>query len=405
MFMARAGIGLLAAVGLTALGCNHAPQQAATVKPAEVFVTQPVTKEVTEFEDFTGRTEAVDSIEIRARVTGYLDKVHFKEGAEVKQGDLLFEIDPRPYQAELDRAEANVVQAQAHLTRLDSDFERAKGLIKNQAIGKEEFDRISGDRAEAAAALGVAQASRALAKLNLDYTKITAPITGRISRRYIDPGNLVKADDTVLTSVVSQDPIYAYFDVDERTVLRLRRLIQEGKIRSARETEVPVLLGLADEEGFSRHGTINFADNRVDPNTGTLRVRAIFPNAERILSAGLFVRIRLPVGTPHPALLIPEQALGTDQGQKFLYVVTPANEVEYRKVKIGPMSDGLRVIEDGLKAGERVIVNGLQRVRPGVTKVEAKPAPLTAPSTTAKKTPVTFAWPGGETKAATAGAR
>jgi RND family efflux transporter MFP subunit len=382
MSMVRTWPLLLAAFGVTALGCGRGQPPAAQTKPPEVIVGLPVTKEITDYEEFTGRTDAVDSIDIRARVTGYLDKVNFKEGTEVKQNDVLCEIDPRPYQAEVDRAQANVVQAQAHLTRLDSDYQRAESLLKNQAIGKEDYDRVAGDRAEAAAALGVAKAGLALAQLNLNYTKVISPISGRISRRYVDPGNLVKADDTILTSVVSLDPIYVYYDVDERTLLRIRRLVKEGKIQPAGGGQLPIALGLSDEDDFPHPGVINFVDNRVDPMTGTLRVRGVFPNppqaslsgsTTRLLSPGMFARVRLPIGGPHKALLIPEKALGTDQGQKYVYVVNGQNVVEYHRVKIGSLKDGLRVIDEGLQPGERVIVDGLQRARPG-QKVEPKAA-------------------------------
>jgi RND family efflux transporter MFP subunit len=334
------------------------------------MVSLPISKYVTDYEDFTGRTEAVAMVEIRARVTGYLENARFKEGAEVEKGDVLFEIDPRPYQADLAKAEANVIQAEAHQRRMDSDFRRAQRLLPQNSISREEFDKIVGDRAEGEASLGVARASRDLSKLNLNFTKVTAPIGGRISRRLIDPGNMVKADETALTTIVSLDPIYAYFDVDERTLLRLRRVVQEGKA-SSDTTGVAVLMGLADEEGYPHQGTINFEDNRVDSGTGTLRVRAVFPNPKRVLSPGLFARIRLPVGTAHPAILIAEQALSTDQGQKFVYVLNDKNEVSYRPVSVGRLHDGLRVINKGVGKDDRVVVSGVQRIRPGA-KVEPK---------------------------------
>jgi RND family efflux transporter MFP subunit len=339
--------------------------------PPEVKVSLPLSREVTDYEDFPGRTEAVNSVEIRARVTGYLTKVHFKEGADVKEGDVLFEIDARSYEAELARAEGNVAQSEGHLKRLNSDFQRASNLLAKSAMGREDYDRIVGDRTEATGAVAVAKAARDLAALNLSYTKVLAPLSGRISRRWIDPGNLVKADDTPLTSIVSLDPIYAYFDVDERTTLRLQRLVREGKGQWALGEGLPVLLGLADEEGFPRRGTINFSENRVDPDTGTWRLRALFANPDRALNPGLFVRMRLPIGVPYKATLVSEQALSTDQGQKFVYVVDDANQVAYRRVKTGRLHDGLRVITEGLNPGEKVVVSGLQRVRQGI-KVDPK---------------------------------
>jgi RND family efflux transporter MFP subunit len=349
------------------VGCGPSQAQPGpSQQPPEVLVSLPVSREVTDYVDFPGRTEAVNSVEVRARVTGYLDKVHFQEGADVKQGDLLFEIDPRTYQAEFARAEANLGQVQAHLTRMEADYQRASDLLPGRRISREEFDKTVGDRREASAALGVAKANRDLAELNLNFTKVCAPLSGRISRRYIDPGNLVKADETALTTIVSLDPIYAYFDADERTTLQLQRLIRQGKIRWSPGTELPVLLGLADEDGFPKQGTINFADNRVDPDTGTWRLRGIFHNSDHALSPGLFVRMRTPIGKPYWATLLSEEALGTDQGQKFVYVVDDKNKVEYRRVKVGRLHHGLRVITEGLTPTERIIVSGLQRVRPGI---------------------------------------
>lgn len=371
----------------TFVGCGSSQAQPglALPPPPEVLVSLPVTRQVTDYVDFPGRIEAVNSVEVRARVTGYLEKVNFKEGADVHQGDVLFEIDPRPYQADCDRAEANLVQAQAHLSRLETDYQRAVELLPGRRISREEFDRIAGDRREASAAVGVAKANRDLSNLNLSFTKVRAPITGRISRRYIDPGNLVKADDTALTVIVSLDPIYAYFDADERTTLRLQRLVRAQKIKWSPEAGLPVQLGLADEEGFSKQGTINFADNRVDADTGTWRLRAIFANADFSLSPGLFIRMRAPVGEPYRATLIAEQALSTDQGQKLVYVVNDQKMVEYRRVKVGALHDGLRVISENLTPTEPVVVSGLQRIRPGI---EVSPKlvkmPLVAGNTTTK---------------------
>jgi RND family efflux transporter MFP subunit len=399
---------LVSSLGL--LGCEEAKPKLGETKPPLVVVSPAVTDYVIDYEDFTGKTDAVFSVDVRARSTGYLEKVHFKDGDEVKEGDLLFEIDPRPYQADLARAEATLNQSEAHFSRLDADFHRAKNLYSRNSIGREEYDKIQGDRAEAEAMVGIARATRDLAKLSLGFTKITAPIAGRLSRRMVDPGNLVKADDTILTSIVSLDPMYVYFDVDERTLLRIRRLVREGRVKTRQEAEVPVLVALSDEEGFPHKGTINFSDNKVDPNTGTLRVRGIIENpplkgrSMRVLSPGLFTRVRLPIGSPHKEVLIPEEAIGTDQGRKYLYVVKdekkkdgkgPSKDdkdasavthvVVDRTVKVGPSHGGLRVVTEGLKANEMVIVSGLQRVRPG-SKVETRlkePAPSDAASQTA----------------------
>ena len=345
--------------------------------PPEVLVSRPTNREISDYEDFTGRTDAKFSVEVRARVTGYLDKVMFEDGAEVEAGAPLFEIDPRPYLAAYERAKANFDQAEARQLRAEADFRRINTLYGRGTASREEFDAIKDTFVEARAAVGVAQADSDLAELNLSFTKVSAPIAGRLSRGMVDAGNLVQADMTPLTSIVSLDPIYVYFDIDERTVLRIRRLIREGKIKSRTEAEVPVNVALADEDDFPHAGTINFSDNRVDPNTGTLRVRGVIPNpVPRILSPGMFVRVRLRIGTPHEAILIAERAIGTDQGQRFLFVVGDDGIVEERRVKVGTLNeDGLRVIEEGLMEGEQVVVNGVQRIRRGKKdqKVIAKP--------------------------------
>jgi RND family efflux transporter MFP subunit len=341
------------------------------------MVSSPISKSVTEYEEFTGMTQAMQTIEIRSRVPGYLAKIYFKEkeGAEVKKGELLFEIDPRPYQAELAQAEANLALAEAHAERLTQDLRRDEKL-RSGVISQADYDKTVGDQKEAVAAVGSSKAARDRAKLNLEYTKIRAPIDGRISRRMIDEWNMVKVEDTPLTTIVSVDPIYAFFDVDEGTSLRLTRLVREGKLASFEKPNYPVELGLADEEGLPHQGTVDFVDNQLDGGTGTLRMRGIFANKERLLTPGLFVRIRLPLGEPHPAMLVAEQAIGRDQGQKYVFVVSDANKVEYRRIKVGKLHDGLREVIDGLKREERVIVNGLQRVR---DKAEVVPTEVPMP--------------------------
>jgi RND family efflux transporter MFP subunit len=384
--LARTRLLPAALLALAVVGCGRGQKAAVEPKPTDVVVSEPVIQRIADYEEFTGRIDAVDSIDIRARVTGYLEKANFKEGDEVKQGVVLFEIDPRPYKAALDQAEAQITLAEARLKDANADVERNKPLVGSGATSKSDFDKLVADRDVAAAQVEAAKANTETNRLNLNFCRVTAPISGRVSRRYIDPGNLVKADDTVLTRVNSQNPIYAYFDVDERTLLKFRRLIREGKIKSSRESAIRVDLALADERGFEgehdqpRHqGVFDFADNRVDPTTGTLQVRVRIDNpklAEGIwlFSPGMFVRVRLPVGVPHDALLIPEKALGTDQGQKFVFVVTEVkdkdtNQAAYRvasrRVKVGSLHGELRVIEDGLKPGEVVVVSGLQRIRDG----------------------------------------
>ncbi len=357
---------------------------------AAVVVSRPVAGEITDYEDFPGRTEAIKTTEVRARVTGYLEdglRELGKEGSEVSKDEVLFKVDPRIYRAELKRAEGTLQQAKAHLSRLELDFKRAAPLLPSQAISREDYDKIVGDRDEAQAAVTIAEAALDLAKLNVDFTEVKAPFAGRVSRQMIDRGNMVKADETVLTTIVALDPIYVYFDVDERSVLKFRRLMQAGKVKSARDSVAPVCMGLVDEveeDGtprFPHEGTINFVDNRIDPMTGTLRLRGVFPNAKRLLSPGLFARIRVPIGKPHPAILVPEEALGSDQGQSFLYVVTDDNLARKRYVKVGPPQDGrLRVIESGLTGSERVIQKGLQRVRDGAPVTLQEETPPGAPS-------------------------
>src|SRR5262249_53278486 len=246
-------------------------------------------------------TDAVKTVEIRARVTGYLDKVYFEEGTEVAQGTPLFEIDPRPYRTAYDQAVGNLESMEARLKRQDGDLKRAERLVATKALSNEDYEKIIGDRGETAASFRGLRAAVERAKQDLDWTKVTAPISGRLSRQFIDPGNVVKAEDTVLTTIVSLDPMYVYFDVDERTHLRLKRLALEAKTKSVSQASVPVFMGLADEIGYPHEGKINFEDNRIDSTTGTLRIRGVFANEGRLLSPGLFARIRLPVGAPYQA--------------------------------------------------------------------------------------------------------
>ncbi|HEV3162596.1 MAG TPA: efflux RND transporter periplasmic adaptor subunit [Isosphaeraceae bacterium] len=349
-------------------GCARAPSGAPQAAPTAVAVSRPVERDVTDFADFTGRVAAVDSVELRARVWGYLDKVNFKEGGLVQKGDVLFEIDPLTYRAALDLAEGNLASMQARLLRLNADLARAQRLLERGAISREEYDKVAGDRGEAAASREAMKGAEERAKLDLHYTKVTAPISGRVSRYVVTVGNVVQAGDqggTLLTTIVSVDPMYVYFDMDEHTVLRLRQLVREGKADSPGDGGAPVWLGLANEDGYRHEGTINFVDNQVNPRTGTMRMRGVFPNGDQALTPGLFARVRVPIGRPHKALLVSDRALDTDQGQKVLYVLSEKNAVVCRPVRLGALHDGLREITEGLKLGERVIVNGLQQVRPG----------------------------------------
>jgi RND family efflux transporter MFP subunit len=348
-----------------AVGCTREGQQMPPPKPPEVLVGYPVTSQVTDYEDFTGRTDAIHSVDIKARATGYLNKVCFKDGADVKKGEKLFEIDPAPYLAERDRAKASVAQSQARLNRLNADLRRAEFARGRGAIAAEELEKVIGDRDEAAAGLKVSQEGQRIAELNLSYTRVLAPTDGRMTRRLVDTGNMVKADETLLTTLHKLDPMYAYFDVDERTVLRIRELTRQGKIRPMRDGKMKVFLGTSRDEGFPHEGKIDFASAFIDSSTGTQSVRGVFDNKDLSLIPGLYVRIRLPIGNPYQAVLVTEKALGTDQGRKFVYVVNEKNEAIYKPVQLGPVHKGMRVVREGLTANDWIIVSGLQRVRPG----------------------------------------
>jgi RND family efflux transporter MFP subunit len=334
-------------------------------------------REVTDYEDFTGRTDAISTVDIRARVTGYLNEVNFKDGEIVKEGALLYQIDPRPFQAALDQANGQVERLEANKKLLVIQVDRYTKLAEKGAGSQQDLDEYVAKQAENVGAIKAAQAQVDMAKLNLVFTRITAPLTGRISRTLITPGNLVNADMTVLTTIKSIDPMYAYFDIEEPVVLRLRKMIREGVIKSQSARDVQIQMGLADDvqRRFPLQGTVDFTNNTVDPQTGTLQVRGVFENPYKpgeppVLTPGLFVRVRLRMGEQHQALLVTERAIGTDQGEKFVYVIDKENKVGYRRVKLGMLFDGLQAIEQGLKADDRVVVNGLQRIRPGI-QVEA----------------------------------
>jgi RND family efflux transporter MFP subunit len=338
---------------------------AGRAEPPGVPVSRPVQREVTDALDFTGRTRAAETVELRARVTGYLEKVLFREGDMVRKGDVLFEIDARPYQAALEQAKANLTLAEAQLKLAESNLRRAEELLKRGNLGKEDYDKAVADRAEAQARVAAARAAVEVAQLNHDWTRARAPISGRIGRRALDVGNLVRADETSLGQIVSTGPIHVYFDMDERSYLRYRRAQPEtGK------AEQPVLVGLGDEKGFPHQGRLDVIDPTVDAATGTVRVRAVLPNDKNLLVPGLFVRVRLPLGKPREALLVAEQAVGSAGDKRFVLVVNDKNVVERRPVELGALHDGLRVVERGLTRDDRVVVRGVGDLRPGV---EVKP--------------------------------
>jgi membrane fusion protein, multidrug efflux system len=388
---------LLAAAGLT--GCERGTSQVAPAGAPAIPVSQPLERMVTEDVEYTGRTDAVKAVDIRARVTGFLIQMPFKEGAEVKAGDLLFQIDRRPYQAQHDQALSQVTLNDASLrlarTTLARDQEIASKVPGGVSLQQLDQDRAAVDEAEAR--VKASQESTKIYKLNLEFTHVVSPIDGQVSRYYLTEGNLVNQDQTLLTTVVSLDPMYAYFDMDEPTLLRIRRGIIEGQIQRPQDGVFPVLMGLQGELGYPHRGTINFVNNQVNPTTGSISVRGIFPNPKqptlasvgaflmqdsldglgayasyfqtspgqvRLLSPGMFVRIRLPLGQPRPAVLVVDRAIGSDQGLKYVYVLDAQNKVHARPVTTGALQDdGLRVITDGLKADEWVVVGGLQQVR------------------------------------------
>jgi multidrug efflux system membrane fusion protein len=359
----------LAVAGLAAVslaGCDTANGKTAEAPAAggpPISAAAVVEKNITETQEFSGRLEAIERVEIRSRVSGFITAVNFKPGSEVKKGDVLFVIDPRPFQAELSRAEAaaNSARAKADLAKLE--LARAEKLLADKAIAQREFDERASGLKELDANARAASAQAEAARLNVAYTQVQSPINGRVSKAEITLGNLVDAS-AVLTSVVSLEKIYASFDGDEDTYLRVGTAATKGK-------PVVVKVGLANETGFPHEGKLEFVDNQLDPRSGSVRMRATFANADNVLVPGLFARVQLEgAGSGKPALLINDRAVGTDQNRKFVYVVGADSKAEYRPVVLGPQSDGLRVVRDGLKAGEKIIVNGLQRVRPG--------APVTA---------------------------
>jgi RND family efflux transporter MFP subunit len=375
------GSGLLMAVAWTG-GCAPSGPRAEPRTPTVVSVSAPVEQEIVDYAVFTGNTAAVGSVEIRARVSGYLTKVAYQAGAEVKADTLLFEIDPRPYQADLDQASAQLASDQAALERATADLGRSEELIAKKALSREDYDKSVAAQKQAAAAILGSKAKVERAQLNMEFTKVTAPIAGRVERNLISVGNLVAADTTLLTNIVSTSPVYVYFDVDERTLLELQRLMRESKAAAKSLSEMAVEMSLADESGFPHRGHLESVDNSLDRDTGTLRVRAVFDNKDGTLLPGLFARVRVPVTDPYRALMVTERAIGTEQKQKYLLLVDEKNEVVLQNVDLGALHDGLRVISQGLRGGQRVIVNGLQRVRPGVT-VDPKPVDmpgLAAPS-------------------------
>lgn len=363
------------ALAVLLAGCGKKEEAAAPPPPA-VTVAAPVKKMTTDWDEFTGRFDAVDQVQIRARVTGFVTKVSFQDGAVVKAGDVLYEIDPRQYEAAAEQAQGQLDDAAAKVDLAQKELDRATTLIKTQAISENIVDQRSQALAAARAATLQAEGALKLAKLNLEYTKVVAPIDGRVSRHLVSVGNLVQGSDsgaTVLTSIVSMNPIYLYFDMDETIYQRNSRLWFEGKRPSSRDTANPVQITLTGESRPSHDGKMDFLDNRLDVGTGTLRGRAVVDNHDLSILPGQFARLRVIASGAYEALLIPDTAVATDQSRKIVMVVKADDTVEARPVTLGPLDDGLRVIRDGVKADDRVIIDGLQRARIG-----AKVTPKTA---------------------------
>jgi multidrug efflux system membrane fusion protein len=362
-----AGIGTLGAMRVDARSESAAPAAPLT----EVDVAAVLQKTITDWQSYSGRLEAIDRVDIRPQVPGTIVAVNFKDGALVKKGDTLFVIDPRPYQAEVDRTAAQVAAAQAQRLYAQTDWERAQRLIGDNAIARRDYDEKQNAARSADANVKAAQAALEAAQINLGYTKVTAPVSGRVSRAEITLGNVVSAGAgaPALTTLVSVSPIYASFDADEQTYLQyISQVKNSGK--------VPVELGLANETGYSRSGVIDSVDNRLDTSSGTIRVRARFDNADGTLVPGLYARVKVGGSAPHPALLIDDAAISTDQDKKFVLIVDKGDHVVYREVQLGHLQGNLRVITGGLQNGERIVVNGTQRVRPG-EQIKAHMVPMT----------------------------
>src|SRR2546423_4872265 len=367
------GWGAAAIVGAGVAACSKI---APPMQAPRVTVAPAIERVVSDWDEFTGHFEAVNSVEVRPRVGGFVQRVAFTEGASVHQGDVLFVIDQRPYEAEMASAEAVLAQARTRNQLAGMEVERAKKLVNTQAISREELDARTSGQAEGDAAIRAAEAAVKIARLNLEWTVVRAPISGRVGRAEITPGNLVQAgapSPTLLTTIVSLDPIYVYFDTDEQAYLKYMSAPAAGA------NGRPILIGLANETGFPHEGRLNFVDNRVDGASGTIRARALLSNPNRLFTPGLFARVRLLGSQQHPAILVQDQAIGTDQDRKFVLVLKSDNSVEYRPVVTGRIVDGLRTVESGLKPGERVVINGLMRVRPGM-KVAATNAAMVAES-------------------------
>lgn len=340
-------------------------------QPPAVVVSQPLVRELVEWDEYTARVEPVASVDIRARVSGYLNSVHFKDGQDVKDGDQLFSIDPRPFERALDQARAELEQANTKAENAKLDVDRGRPLVERRVISEKVFDDRSNVLRDALAAIRVAEAKVKSAELDLSFTRITAPIPGRIGRALVTPGNYISGggtantNSTMLTTIVSQDPVHLYFDVSDNNYLKYKRLSEQGQKTGASDLGSPVYAALTDEKGFPHQGRLDFIDNRLDQGTATIRARGVFDNKARMLSPGMFARVRLAGSARYAALMLPDEAFATDQASKYVWVVSADQKPQRRNVTLGPLMDGLRIVRDGVKPEDWVIVKGHQRVRPG----------------------------------------
>ena len=363
-------VGFLALAGLGVLGCGQ-KQATQAPPPPTVTVAKPVKKEIVEWLFFTAQTQAVYTVTIIPRVTGYIDNITFKEGDIVDFGDLLYVIDPRPYQAALDQAKGQLGQAVAQQKLNDANLERANDLLAKKVIAKQDYDTTAAQKSVADAQVVASQAALESAQLNLDFTQIRSPLRGRIGVQLVNRGNLVQANATQLTTIVSIDPIYAYFYVDERSVLRYQQAVRAGRMPSASQATLPVWLQLENEQNYPHAGVIDFINNSFDPSTGTLQLRGRFPNLDGFLLPGAFGSIRVAGSPKYEAVLVADRAIGSDQDQRFVVVVQPNGLTKYQRVELGPIVDGLRVVRSGLQGDETVVVEGIGKVRPN-SKVSAE---------------------------------
>lgn len=360
---------------LAFIGCGEANQYVPPPPPT-VTVAQPVEREIVRQLEFTGTTRATEAVDVRARVNGYLQKIEFEDGADVKEGDLLFVIEPAPFEAALDAAKAALQKAEATLALANADLARTEPLVTRGALTAQELDVKKADVATAKADVASAKAALVQAELNLSYTQVRSPISGRVSRHMVDIGNLVQAEQTMLTRVEAFEPIHAYFAISEADVQELMASSVGTSAKSLRENERPLFLGLSSETGFPHEGKLDFAEVGIDPQSGTQMRRGIFPNTDRSLLPGMFVRLRLPVGSPTPGLLVPDRAIATDQRGEYVLVVDEKNTIEYRPVKLGMRIAEMRVVLEGIGPTDWLVINGLQRARPGGTVKPEKVAEI-----------------------------